>query len=171
MSAGGAARGLLAIAALAGGVTIAAGQDRSTDQIVKFHQARVAADPDDPLAHNRLAAAYVQKARESGDLTYYGLAETAVRRSVALLPRGTSAAAATTTLAVIHLARHQFAEALARAREALDLDPAEAGPHAVAGDALLELGDYDAAAQAYARLAGLDGPDRKSTRLNSSHRL
>ena len=44
MSAGGAARGLLAIAALAGGVTIAAGQDRSTDQIVRFHQARVAAE-------------------------------------------------------------------------------------------------------------------------------
>jgi len=164
-SAGGAARGLLAVAALVGGVTIAWGQDRSTDQIVRFHQLRVAADPDDPLAHNRLAAAYVQKARESGDLTYYGLAETAARRSVALLPRGSSAAAATTTLALVHLARHEFTEALARAREALDLNPVEAAPHAVAGDALVELGDYDAAAQAYARLAGLDGPRGADSRV------
>jgi tetratricopeptide (TPR) repeat protein len=156
---------LLAVAAVlcvAGGV---AGQDRSTDQIVKFQQARVALDPDDPLAYNRLAGAYVRKARETGDVTYYGLAETAARRSLTLLPRGASAAAATTVVALVHLARHEFADALARARQAFDLNPAEATPQAVAGDALLELGEYEQAAQAYARLEGLDGPRRPDDRL------
>jgi tetratricopeptide (TPR) repeat protein len=165
LHAGSAAGAALALAALLGGGAAVWGQDRATDQIVRFHQARVVADPDDPLAHNRLAAAYVRKARESGDLAYYGLAETAARRSVALLPRGPSAATATTTLAVVHLARHEFGEALARAREALELDPAEAAPHAVAGDALIELGEYDAASQAYARMAGLEGSRRPDSRV------
>jgi tetratricopeptide (TPR) repeat protein len=140
-------------------------QDRSTDQTIRFHQSRVAADPDDPLAHNRLAAAYVQKARESGDLTYYGLAEKAATRSLTLLPRGPSAAVAAALLAAVHLARHEFTDALARARQAGDLDPGEPTPHAIAGDALVELGEYEQAAQAYARIAGLDGPQGADSRL------
>lgn len=159
-----AAAGAAAVALLAGTVAPLA-QERATDQLVKFHQARVAADPDDPLAHNRLAAAYVQKARESGDLTYYGLAETAARRSLTLLPRGASAGSASTTLAVVHLARHEFQQALALARQALDLDPAELTPHAIAGDALIEMGEYDTAAQAYARLAGREGPRSGDARV------
>jgi len=159
------ARATAALAVLLGFAPAVPAQDRATDQVLKFHQARVLADPDDPLAHNRLAAAYVQKARESGDLTYYGLAETAALRSVALLPRGPSATSATTTLALVHLARHEFSEALARARAALDLGPGEAAPHAVAGDALVELGEYEAAAQAYGRIANVEGPRRPDSRL------
>jgi ABC-type glycerol-3-phosphate transport system substrate-binding protein len=33
--------------------TAAAAQDRSTDQVIRFHQSRVAADPDDPR-HGRI---------------------------------------------------------------------------------------------------------------------
>jgi tetratricopeptide (TPR) repeat protein len=165
VTAGGAARTSLAAAALLAFAVGAWGQDRPIDRILKFHQTRVAADPDDPLAYNRLADAYVQKARESGDLTYYGLAETAARRSLALLPRGRSAATATTTLAVVHMARHEFSEALARAREALTADPGDATPQAIVGDALLEAGEYDQAAEAYARMAALDGPRRPDSRL------
>ena len=62
-----------ALALLAGGAVFA--EERAIDQALRFHQSRIAADPTDPLAHNRLAAAYIRKARESGDLTYYGLAE------------------------------------------------------------------------------------------------
>jgi len=152
-------------AALLAGPAAPVAQEHATDRLVKFHQSRVAADPDDPLAHNRLAAAYVQKARESGDLTYYGLAETAANRSLTLLARGASAASASTMLAIVHLARHEFEPALALARQALDLDPSEATPHAVAGDALIELGEYDTAAQAYARLAGREGPRSADSRL------
>src|SRR5262245_45342685 len=157
---GGSARLILAGAALAFLIAgaAAAAQERTTDQIVRFHQSRVAADPDDPLAYNRLATAYVQQARESGDLTYYGLAAQQARRSLQLLPTGPAAARATTVLAVVDLARHEFSQTLVHARAALDLNPADAAPHAVAGDALVELGEYDQAAQAYARLATHTGP-------------
>ena len=145
--------------------TSVAGQDRATDQTIRFHQSKVAADPDDPLAYNRLAAAYVQKARESGDLSYYGLAEKAAQRSLVLLPRGPSAAVAAALLAAVHLARHEFADALARARQASQSDPAEPTPYAIAGDALVELGEYEEAAQTYGRIASINGPQGADSRL------
>ena len=70
-----------------------------------------------------------------------------------------------TLLATVHVARHEFRQALSRARTALDLNPADAAPQAVAGDALLELGDYDEAARTYARLASLTGPRNPAGRL------
>jgi len=163
---GGPARLILAGAALAFLVAgVVSAQERTTDQILRFHQSRVAADPDDPLAHNRLAAAYVRKARESGDLAYYALAEQAAQRGLDLVASGPAAATANTLLASVHVARHEFRQALSRARAALDLNPADLTPQAVAGDALVELGDYEEAARAYARLAPLTGPRHPTSRL------
>src|SRR5262245_46331188 len=127
-----------ALVLLAGGA--ASAQERPGDQALRFLQSRVAADPDDPTAHNRLAGAYIRKAREGGDITYYGLAGQTARGSLQLAPRGPVAARATTLLAVVHLARHEFRETLTSVRMALDLDPSEQTPQAIAGDALLELG-------------------------------
>src|SRR3989442_9189039 len=103
------------LAALAPG-TLAA-QPQATDQLIKFFQSRVARDPEDVFSYNKLGAVYVQKARESGDLTYYALAEKAARRSTQLVPQGPSAAA-TTLLALVHHARHEFKEALGQAQQA-----------------------------------------------------
>ena len=152
-----------ALVLLAGGAGSA--QERASDQTLRFLQSRVAADPDDPLAHNRLAGAYIRKAREGGDITYYGLAEQTAQRSLQLVSRGQVAAQANTLLAVVQLARHEFRDALASVRRALDLDPSEQTPQAIAGDALIELGEYDEAERAYARLAGLDGPRRPDARV------
>jgi tetratricopeptide (TPR) repeat protein len=152
-----------ALALLAGGA--ASAQDRPSDQTLRFLQSKVVADPDDAGAHNRLAGAYIRKARESGDITYYGLAEQTVQRSLHLVPQGPGAARANALLAVVQLARHQFREALASVRTALDQDPSEQTPQAIAGDALIELGEYDEAGRAYARLAGLEGPRRPDARV------
>src|SRR5207248_2919807 len=51
------------------------------------------------------------------------------------------------------------------AKAAIELNPSDPIPNAVAGDALVELGDYDEAARAYARLAGLQGLKRPDPRL------
>src|SRR3989475_9797766 len=142
-----------------------AAQPQATDQLLKFFQPRVARDPDDVFSYNKLGAVYVQKARESGDLTYYALAEKAARRSTQLVPQGPSAAAATTLLALVHHARHEFREALGQAQQALQLGGADVSPHAIAGDALVELGDYDGAIRAYSRLLGLTGPRHPHGRL------
>src|SRR2546429_533508 len=145
-----------------------AAQPQATDQLIKFFQSRVARDPDDVFSYNKLGAVYVQKARESGDLTYYALAEKAARRSTQLVPQGPSAAAATTLLALVHHARHEFREALGQAQQALQLGGADVSPHAIAGDALVELGDYDGASRAYSRLLGLTGPRWRPSRCRST---
>ena len=129
----------------------------ATDELIRFHQKRVGADPDDALGYNRLASAYIQKARETGDVGYYGRAEKAVLRSLDLVPRGVSAASAVTTLAAIHLARHEFRSALQLAQRAIELGAPDPSPHAIAGDAYIELGEYAEARRAYARLEGATG--------------
>jgi tetratricopeptide (TPR) repeat protein len=156
---------LLIGAALLLGGGAASAEERSTDQAIRLYQSQLAATPDEPALSNRLAGAYIAKARETGDLTYYGLAEQAAQRSLKLVERGPVAGRATTLLATVHIARHEFGEALRGARAASELNPADPIPNALAGDALLELGDYDEATRAYARLAALQGLRRPDPRL------
>jgi tetratricopeptide (TPR) repeat protein len=141
---------LLAVLALVGASTA---QPAATDELIKFHQARVARDPDDHLGYNRLGAVYIRKARESGDVAYYGLADQAFRKSLALVGQGAAAAPATTSLAVVELARHRFTEAARLAADASRLAPDDPGARAILGDAHVEVGEYDKADAAYSGLS------------------
>jgi tetratricopeptide (TPR) repeat protein len=144
-------------------------QDRATDALIKFHQSRAAADPENFLAFNSLAGAYIQKARESGDLTYYDLAEKAALRSLDLLNDYPAASPAMTYLAAVDLAKHRFREARERAQKALDLDPRTLAAHGVLGDAAFEMGDYEAAEAAYAKLLTSMGARHPHSRLAALH--
>jgi tetratricopeptide (TPR) repeat protein len=144
-------------------------QDKATDNLIKFYQSRAAADPDNFFAFNRLAGAYIQKARESGDLTYYDLAEKAARRSLDLLSDYPAATPAMTYLALVDFARHRFREAGERAQKALDLDPRDMSAYGVLGDAAFEMGDYDRAEAAYAKLLTVTGARHPHSRLAALH--
>src|SRR5262249_28750200 len=89
---------------------------------------------------------YIQKSRETGDVSYLALAEQAFRKSLALAPTNSAAAR---HLAHVFSTRHEFSAAAAEAARAVALDPDDAGAHGVLGDAYLELGQYERAAQAY----------------------
>lgn len=152
----------LLAALLAPGALARAGE---ADDVIRFHQARVARDPDDPSSYTRLGHAYVQKARESGDVTYYGLAEAAYRKALDAGARGPAASAALAALGAVAIAQHRFADAIAHAERALGAEPGDATAYAVLGDAHVEIGEYDKAAAAYARLAPLRGPRHPHARL------
>jgi tetratricopeptide (TPR) repeat protein len=62
---------------------------------------------------------------------------------------------ATSGLASLALSRHRFREALALGRTARRLAPLSARPLGIVGDALVELGRYDAAFRAFDRMAAL----------------
>jgi tetratricopeptide (TPR) repeat protein len=147
---------------------VAGAQGSPVDLAIRFHQQRAAQDPDDFLTYNRLAAAYIEKARETGDLTYYDLAERAATRSLVLVPGHPAAA---TAIAIVRFAQHRFAEALAQARQVLTLDGSDLFPWTVIGDVHVELGDYAEAAAAYARLLALSGPRHPHSRLAALHFL
>jgi tetratricopeptide (TPR) repeat protein len=131
-------------------------QSRSvTDQLIRFYQAKLAADPDDYNNYNRLSSAYVQKARETGDISYYELAENGLKKSLELESHAVEAAATFTQLGAVQFAEHRFAEAESSADRALKLndDPAAL---ALAGDAQLEMGEYSKAEGLFAKLAAPD---------------
>ncbi len=112
-----------------------------TDRAIAVAQQRLKARGDDS-ARLALAQAFLQKAREVGDPTFYARAEalldvTANGREddpVVLVAQGALA-----------LARHDFDEALKLGRRAVELAPGNVGALGVTVDALNELGRYDEA--------------------------
>src|SRR5437763_3553165 len=124
----------------------------ATDQLIVFSQAKVTEDPDDYSNYSRLGGAYIQKARESGDLTYYDLAEKALNRALELDPTHQDSAPILVQLATVHFSEHRFADALREANRAAGLEPELITAYVSSGDAYLEQGDYAQAQMAYSHL-------------------
>lgn len=126
---------------------IVANASAQSNGVVSFWADRVAADPADYIAHHKLAGAYLRRARETGDSADYAHADAAVAESLRLSPDGNFAA--TVILANLQNARHEFAEAVATAREAIAIDPRSAAGYAALGDSQLALGLYADARATY----------------------
>jgi tetratricopeptide (TPR) repeat protein len=116
--------------------------ESAVDGQISELQARAATDPGDAAALTQLGFAYLQKSRETGDPTLYSKADGVFQQALAINP---SDPGAVTGAGAVALARHEFPLALDLARDAIALDPLDADSHAVAGDALAELGRYDEA--------------------------
>jgi tetratricopeptide (TPR) repeat protein len=122
------------------------------DARVRAAQLMLRRNPLDARAYHRLGDAYVQKGRETGDATYFTLAEQALRRSLAIAPRSSGAMR---HLAYVLYVRHAFAEAAAEAERATALDPTDSHAFGVLGDTQLEVGQYAEAERAYQRMVEL----------------
>jgi len=95
--------------------------------------------PRDDRALATLALAALDKQRETGDPFWYGTAEQAARRAVAIDARNPEALDA---LGLLALSRHRFREALHWAERSRAAAPARVAPLTIRGDALVELGRY-----------------------------
>ena len=124
-------------------------QKNDADHAIQFFQWKVAQDPDDCFNYDRLGTAFIQKARETGDVAYFDLAAQALEKSLGLESTHAEAAPAMKHLAAVYFAEHRFAEARALAQKALELNPGDITPYALAGDAESEMGDYDQAWTTY----------------------
>jgi tetratricopeptide (TPR) repeat protein len=109
--------------------------------------------PDAELYY-RLGDLYTQKGRQTGDITYFNLAGVSLREAIKLQPR---LASAHRHMAFVLYTLHDFAGATAAANAAIELDPNDSYAYGVLGDAQLETGEYDAAAQSFAQMVGLKG--------------
>jgi hypothetical protein len=112
---------------------------RSTAATVLELQSALQAGSDDPRTYALLGLAYQQRARETGDPSYYTRSDGVLRRALAL---DGEEAVAISGLASLALARHRFGNALDLARRARDLTPDTARNYGAIGDALVELGRY-----------------------------
>ena len=121
----------------------------ATDKTVEDIQSRLTRRNNDPTLLASLGLAYLQKARETADPSYYAKAETVLRQAQAA---GNGADDALHGLGQLALARHQFAEALEFGRQAAAINPYRAAHYGVIGDALVELGRYEEAAQVFQKM-------------------
>ncbi|TML49513.1 MAG: hypothetical protein E6G21_10585 [Actinobacteria bacterium] len=115
-------------------------------------QATLRGNPNDVTSLDSLGLAYQQRARETGDPTYYTKSGEALHRALALAPRDL---VATSGLGSLALSRHRFREALVLGRRARAISPTTARNYGVIGDALVELGRYPAAFKTFDTMASM----------------
>jgi tetratricopeptide (TPR) repeat protein len=135
-------------------MTSAIEESMAREQRIAFFEARAAADPIDVLSLNTLAAEYLQRARENGDVADYARAEQAATRSLEIIPVDNYAGL--TLLASVRLVQHDFAAVEELANRALPLKPLGPTAYGLLGDAQVGLGRYDEAFEAYDKMRALD---------------
>lgn len=101
--------------------------------------------PDAPDGYNRLASAYIRRARETGDFSLNQKAETAVSRALEIAPADVTAQKLRASL---HLTFHRFADALEAGGKLRESYPKDAFVYGVLTDANIELGNYTEAVEA-----------------------
>jgi tetratricopeptide (TPR) repeat protein len=139
-----------------------------TSSYVRRLEQRVERKPSDGATLAVLALAYQQRARETGDPTYYRLSGEALGRAEAhSAPRELVLQAE----AALANTRHRFRDGLRLAREALRLEPLDASADGALGDALFNLGRYRAAFRVYDRMALLAPGVASFTRIASAREL
>ena len=137
----------------------------STDATIQSLQVHLKMYPQDFKSYDALGASYIQKGRETADASYYELAKEALNKSLDLVSNDPSAASAKTHMAVVAMAEHQFEEALSWAQAALVLGSGDPSPWAIVGDAFTDMGEYERAGDAYARLRNPLHPDDEASGL------
>ena len=125
------------------------GLNSDADQQIQSLQLRVKSAPGDYAGYDELGSAFFQKARETGDIAYYDLAEQTLKKSLDLAPRDFHAADPLVHIALVYMGEHRFKDALARAQEAISLGSGNLPAFAIEGDAYTDMGDYEEAAEAY----------------------
>jgi tetratricopeptide (TPR) repeat protein len=125
---------------------------------IRFFEARLTRDPDDVTAQNQLAGEYLRRFRDTGDDNDLSRTAKCADRSLAVIPAEGNVGGLTAR-ALAAIALHRFAAARDDAKRLVDLSPGKSQAAGILGDALLELGDYDAAAAAYATLERPDDTD------------
>jgi len=133
---------------------------RDTAGVIRKLQAALRAQPDDADSLTLLGLEYEQRARETGDPSYYSKADGVLRDALGLSP---SSPLAESGLASLALSRHRFREGLALGRRAIGLGSRAGAPAAIqsrswgiVGDALVELGRYHEAFAAFDRMTTLE---------------
>ena len=128
----------------------------ATTQTIHTAQAVITRNPNDASGYAGLGAAYLQRARETGDVSDFEFAEKSTIKSLDLDSADFSADAALGTMAAICMGEHRFSDALTYAQKALALGTGDVSPFAIVGDAYADMGEYKKAGEAYDRLTPHD---------------
>lgn len=135
----------------------------AVDHSIQFYQQLLQRQPRDAAGYYRLGDAYIQKSRETGDVTYVDLAAQTLRQGLEIAPSHSGMAR---HLAYALYARHAFEEAATMAAKAVALDPTDSHAYGILGDAYLEVGKYEQARATYERMMQVHGDLYSYSRLS-----
>jgi tetratricopeptide (TPR) repeat protein len=130
----------------------------STDKQIEALQEQLHQHPNEWQAYSQLGLAYLQKARETGDPTYYQKTDEALEKALSFQPEDYASISAKGALA---LARHDFASALEWGEQAIQINPNRTYAYGVIADAQIELGRYAEAIETLQTMVDLR-PDMSS---------
>jgi tetratricopeptide (TPR) repeat protein len=130
----------------------------STDGQIQALQDQLRAHPNDWQSYSPLGLAYLQKARETGDPTYYQKTEEALDKVLSFQADDYASISAWGALA---LARHDFSVALEWGEKARQINPDRTYAYGVIADAQIELGRYEEAVETLQTMVDLR-PDMSS---------
>lgn len=123
-----------------------------TDDRIRAYERLVESSPDNLPYQAGLVSAYLQKLRETADGSYLERAAKVVDR---MLERDAGNFAALRFENEIDLQRHDFKTVRERAQDMAKYAPSDAGNWGNLGDALMELGEYERAREAYRKMFAL----------------
>jgi tetratricopeptide (TPR) repeat protein len=128
---------------------LARAQSVSTDQRIANYEKIAATQPKDLRLKIQLAFLYLQKVRETTDYSYL---ERTIKLDDEVLDQDSGNFEALRLRNEIAMMRHEFRQVAESAHDLTKLAPSDAGNWGNLGDALMELGEYERAEQAYKRM-------------------
>ena len=139
------------ISSVWGEVPVFNGKLMSTDQRIEVYREWAASDPKNISNQTLLAAAYIQKTRETTDFSYIDRASQIVDR--VLSEKRDYEALRLRNL--IELNRHHFAKVAQYASEMTESSPSDPQNWGTLGDALMEMGEHEKAFAAYQKMVSI----------------
>jgi tetratricopeptide (TPR) repeat protein len=124
----------------------------TTDVRIKTFEKLLAAAPGDRKLQIDLVSAYLQKVRETSDFDYLNRASKIVD---GIIEKDGGSFTALRFENEIDMQRHDFKAVAGRAQDMLKYEPSDFGTWGNLGDALMELGEYKRAGDAYLRMFSL----------------
>jgi tetratricopeptide (TPR) repeat protein len=123
-----------------------------TDERIAMYGAMIQTKPENLHFQNLLAGSYIQKMRETTDFSYLDRASQIVGNVISADSQNYEALRLRSE---IELERHHFKQVAEYSRQLMNISPNDPWNWGTLGDALLEMGDYDGAAEAYQKMVVL----------------
>lgn len=127
-------------------------RESASDKQIALWAEKARKFPQDDRAWANLGDAFMQKGRETFDISYYGHAEAAYKKCLDVNPRK---AEGMVGLAWVNGGRHEFEKSTDWANKALVIDPKNSEACGLLGDADVEMGSYDDAFVQYQKMLDL----------------
>ena len=134
-------------------------------EVRAYLEQRVASDPQDVIALNRLAGEYLRALRSTGDISYVERASDAARKSLkAVAPEFNNNGLIAMGRSLLE--EHRFSDCRDTALGIIKRHPTALIGYQLLGDSLYELGDYSGARDAFAKMKELDDGIPAESRLS-----